>query len=174
MTDIHLKQLSVADWEIFRDIRLKALKSDPGVFGANFADSSKKTPREWQDMLRNPNTAVFVICDHADIIGLTAISIDKDDPTETQALLWASWLEPEYRGKGISNLMYQTRLDWAREHPTCEKITVAHRASNLVSKYANQKHGFVFTHLEQQQWPDGKIEESHCYELNIKSREASP
>lgn len=167
MTGIHLKQLSEADWEIFRDIRLKALKHDPGVFGANFANSSKKTAEEWQEILRNPNTAVFGVYDNAQIIGLTAISIDKDDPTQTQALLWASWLEPEYRGKGISSPMYQARLDWAQKHPTCKKITVSHRASNLASKHANQKNGFVFTHVEERRWPDGTIEEDHCYELNL-------
>ena len=75
-------------------------------------------------------------------IGMTSISIDREDLTGKTALLWGSWLAPEYRGKGLSDLMYQSRINWAKAQPNVEKIIVSHRASNLASKYANQKHGF--------------------------------
>lgn len=64
--------------------------------------------------------------------------------------------------------MYQTRINWAKEHPTVEKIIVSHRASNLSSKYANQKHGFVLTHKIEKVWTDGATDDEIFYELKIK------
>lgn len=166
--DISIRQLTEDDWEIVRSIRLKALQNDPGVFSATYEDAIKRTEADWKAYLTGTNTAVFGIFDDAHPIGMTGISIERDDSTYKNAFLWGSWLKPEYRGKGISKLMYQARLNWARNHATCEKITVSHRESNIASKLANQKHGFTYTHTEERRWPDGKIEKEPCYELIIK------
>ena len=101
-------------------------------------------------------------------IGMTSVSIDRNDPTGKTALLWGSWLAPEYRGKGLSDLMYQSRINWAKDQPTVERIIVSHRASNLASKYANQKHGFVEIHKKEKIWTDGATEDEIFYELEIK------
>jgi RimJ/RimL family protein N-acetyltransferase len=63
--------------------------------------------------------------------------------------------------------MYLTRIDWAKHQPTVEKIIVSHRASNLSSKYANQKHGFVETHKHEKVWSDGMTEDEVYYELKL-------
>ena len=166
---ISIQQLLEGDSQQFRDARLKALKHDPGVFNATHETESQRNETDWREILTHPDIAVFGIFDAAQSIGLTAISIDRNDPTKKRALLWASWLEPPYRGKGISRPMYQARIERALQHPTCEKINVVHRASNIASKYANQKHGFVYTgtHAERR-WPDAAIEDAHDYELILK------
>ncbi len=64
--------------------------------------------------------------------------------------------------------MYRTRIDWAKAQATVEKIIVSHRASNLSSKFANQKHGFAFTHKTEKVWTDGEVEDEIFYELKIK------
>jgi len=166
--DISIRQLLENDWETVCSIRLKALQSDSGVFSATYEDAAKRTDADWKAYLTGINTAVFSVFDDGQPIGMTGISIERDDPTYKNAFLWGSWLEPAYRGKGISKLMYAARLKWARQHPTCEKIIVSHRESNIASKFANQKHGFAYTHTEERRWPDSKIENELFYEINIK------
>jgi RimJ/RimL family protein N-acetyltransferase len=99
---------------------------------------------------------------------MTGVSINWNDPTEKTALLWGSWLAPHARGKGLSELMYKARINWAKAQPTVEKIIVSHRASNLASKYANQKHGFIATHKKEKVWTDGGVEDEIFYELEIE------
>jgi RimJ/RimL family protein N-acetyltransferase len=111
---------------------------------------------------------VFFIYADEKPIGMTCISIDRNDPTKKTALMWGSWLAPEFRRKGLSELMYRTRIDWAKNQPNVEKIIVSHRASNLASKYANQKHGFVETHKKEKLWTDGATEDEIFYELGFK------
>lgn len=165
---ISIKQLSEADWRLFSQIRLKALQIDPLAFGSNYESESQMTEEDWRSRLRAKDNAIFVIYNDETPIGMTCVSVDRNDPTQKTALLWGSWLDPNFRGKGLSELMYQTRIDWAKRQPTVERIIVSHRASNLASKNANQKHGFVCTHENDRTWSDGLTESEFYYELKIK------
>jgi RimJ/RimL family protein N-acetyltransferase len=163
---ITIRRLTEDDWLAFSQVRLKALQTDPQVFGSNYEKESKNTEADWRSRLQA--NAIFLICADDTPIGMTGVSIDRNDPSGKTALLWGSWLAPHFRGKGLSELMYQTRINWAREQPTVEKIIVSHRASNLSSKYANQKHGFVATDKNEKVWTDGATEDEIFYELKIK------
>jgi len=166
--NILIKHAGVNDWRDLRLIRLKALELDPSVFGSNYQTEVCKTEADWKDWLLNPEAAIFLIYDKNVPVGMTGIIIDRNDPTKRQAILWGSWLEPSARGKGLSKLIYEERIQWARLHPTIERIVVSHRASNTASKLANQKHGFVYTHTEAKIWPDGSEEDNVFYCLGIK------
>ena len=164
---ITIRRLTKDDWLEFSQVRLKALQTDPEVFGSNYEKESQLTEAEWRGRLQAKDNAIFLIYENEKPIGMTGVSVDRDDATKKTALLWGSWLAPHFRGKGLSELMYQTRINWAKEQPTVEKIIVSHRASNLSSKYANQKHGFVATHKNEKVWTDGATEDEIFYELKM-------
>ena len=166
---VSIKKLAENDWHEFSRVRLKALKTDPNVFGSSYETESLFTEEDWRSRLSAKDNAIFLICDDETPIGMTAVSVDRNDPSGKTALLWGSWLEPEYRGKNLSRLIYGTRIDWATAQPSVEKIIVSHRASNLSSKYANQKHGFIETSRNQKIWRDGVTEDEIFYELRIKA-----
>ncbi|MBC7798339.1 MAG: GNAT family N-acetyltransferase [Pyrinomonadaceae bacterium] len=167
--NITIRRLTEDDWLEFSQVRLKALLTNPEVFGSNYERESQMPEAEWRSRLQEKVNGIFLIYENETPIGITCVSIDRDDATRKTALLWGSWLAPRVRGKGLSELMYQTRINWAREQPTVEKIIVSHRASNLASKRANQKHGFVATHKNEKVWTDGATENEIFYELKINS-----
>jgi len=166
---ISIRKLTEDDWRRLAEVRLKALRSDPNVFGSNYELESQLTEADWRGRLPADDVAIFVLFDDETPIGMTGVAVWREDLTKRTALLWGSWLEPEFRGRGLSELMYRTRLEWAKAHPTIERIIVSHRASNVASKYANQKHGFVFTRTHEKIWADGKTEAEVCYELKLKT-----
>jgi RimJ/RimL family protein N-acetyltransferase len=166
---ISIRQLAENDWQLFREVRLKALQSDPSVFGSNYEAESKFTEDDWRSRLQPVDSAIFMIFDDEAPAGMTGVSVFRDDPTNRTEIFWGSWLAPAYRRKGLSNLMYAARLEWAKARPGIERIIVSHRASNVASKYANQKHGFVFTRTHEKIWTDGKLEDEVCYELKLES-----
>ncbi len=164
---ISIRQLTGNDWREFSQVRLTALQTDPSVFGSNYEKESQMTEADWRSRLQAKDNAIFLLYENETPIGMIGVSIDREDATKKTALLWGSWLAPHARGKGLSELMYQTRINWAKQQPTVEKIIVSHRASNLLSKYANQKHGFVYTHKTEKVWTDGVTEDEIFYELEI-------
>ena len=164
---ISIRQLNESDWSKLARIRLKALKTDPKVFGSNYESESKFTESDWRSRLQSKDSAVFMVFDGEKPIGMTGVSVWREDLTNRTAIFWGSWLEPDYRRKGLSKLMYRARFDWVKKYPIIERIIVSHRASNVASKYANQKHGFVFTRTHEKLWADGETEDEVCYELKI-------
>jgi RimJ/RimL family protein N-acetyltransferase len=166
---ISIRQLTADDWREFSRIRLKALQTDPLVFGSTYERESQFTEADWRERLRAKDSAVFMIFDGETPIGMTGVAVFREDSTNKTAILWGSWLEPQFRGKGLSDLMYKARINWAKNYSGIERIIVSHRASNLASKYANQKHGFVFTRAQEKIWTDGAVEDEVCYELSIKA-----
>jgi len=167
VSEYSIRKLGEDDWQIFKHIRLEALATDPFVFGSNSAAESERTEEQWREPLRSPKYGIFVLFEDELPKGITGIVVDRDDPSESTALLWGSWLAPEIRGKGLSKLLYESRITWAREHPWVERIIVSHRASNLSSKFANQAFGFVPTHVTEKIWNDGVAEQEFHYELAV-------
>jgi RimJ/RimL family protein N-acetyltransferase len=164
---ITIRQANISDWNDLKHIRLKALKCDPQSFGSNVHDESLKTDKEWQKQLTTENGAIFLLFQDSQIIGMTGISLQKDDLSEENTALWGSWLEPDLRGQGISKMMYKARVEWAKEHPTATKIIVLHRETNTASKNAILSQGFTQTHRIDREWPDGKTDKAVFYELKI-------
>jgi RimJ/RimL family protein N-acetyltransferase len=165
--NVTIKLLTENDWREFSQIRLKALRSDPKVFGSNYEREARFTETDWRERLQSKESAIFMLYSGENPIGITGVSIFRDDPTGKTAILWGSWLDPQFRGKGLSELMYKTRIEWAKAHLIVERVIVSHRASNVASKYANQKHGFVFTRAHEKIWTDGAVEDEIYYELYI-------
>lgn len=165
---IDIVRMMPDDWEKLRDIRLKALQSDPGVFGSNYQKESAYDETVWRSWLTNPKTAIFMIVQDGVGVGMTGVAVNHEDPTGRSAMMWGSWLEKHIRGQGVSEMMYKARINWAKNEEGLEKIVISHRESNLASKFANQKHGFVYTHTEPKVWPDGKEENSVFYSLNLR------
>jgi RimJ/RimL family protein N-acetyltransferase len=163
-----ISQLTENEWRQFSQIRLKALRTDPLVFGSNYQKESLYSEDEWRNLLRGENSAIFMIYENGKPVGITGIAVDRNDPTYKTAIMWGSWLKPEVRRKGLSEMMYEARINWAKEHSMVEKIVVSHRAANLSSKAANQKHGFSFKRTVPKVWMDGVTEEEVFYELKIK------
>ncbi|MFZ2586810.1 MAG: GNAT family N-acetyltransferase [Alphaproteobacteria bacterium] len=161
-----IRQLTEADWEIYKDIRLKSLQSDPTSFSSTYETESQFSQHDWQKDLLAPTKAIFGLFDNRQPIGISFISIPKKDISQSTAKLLGSWIDKKYRNKGLSNLLYDARIEWAKKHPTVERLIIAHYDYNIASKASNQKHGFVFTHKET--YEDGKTD--LWYELWVKPK----
>lgn len=166
--DITIRLLEAQDWELFRAIRLEALAESPQFFGSSYAQENQFTEQQWQERVYQHNrTAHFGLFRGENIIGLTGIVLDRDDPAGRTALLIASYIQPAYRRRGLSDLLYQARIDWAKKHPSIDKIVVSHRSDNVASQHANQRHGFVYTHTTARGWHDGKTADEIYYQRII-------
>ena len=162
---ITIEQFSARDWRMLRDLHLRALRADPGVFGSSYAKEVKYSPRRWRIYLASRDNAVWGVFDDGKPVGMTGINMDRHDPTRRRAILSGPWLDPAYRGRGLARKMFQTRVSWALRHPYCEIIVVSHRAGNAASQAAALRQGFTFTHAMPKHWPDGATADNVFYKL---------
>ncbi len=152
---ITIRQLHEPDWSIFKSMRLKALQNHADVFASPYAKEAAEPDSWWKDTLDGKGKAVFGIFNGETIVGFTGIFTARIDPTGQTGVLAMSYIEPEYRGQGLSRLFYQARIDWAVNQPQLKKLIVSHREGNESSRRANQAFSFILNNKENKLWPDG-------------------
>jgi RimJ/RimL family protein N-acetyltransferase len=169
LSTISIRALDSTEWAVFRDFRLAALKAAPGVFGSSYQAEATMTAEEWQRTVTGAGHQVFGLFDGEYLIGITAALTWREDPSGETALLGMSFILPEYRGRGLSRLLYEARLDWIRSHAQFKRAVVFHRQSNEASRRASQRHGFLLIGRAPHTWPDGTTEDEIFYELRIQT-----
>jgi GNAT superfamily N-acetyltransferase len=152
------------EMEQYKGIRLESLQLEAAVFGSNYAREAAFTTDEWLMRIAQPNSDCFGLYCDGELIGLTGIVIDKTDPALGH--MTQSYIRETYRGLGLSRLLYDARLAWAKQHQL-KTLRIGHRESNIASKAANQHYGFRFSYREACTWPDGGNEDILYYDLQL-------
>lgn len=160
---MEVRRLTVDDWQANRAIRLEALAECPGNYFTSLAEAQARGDDQWRGMLMSATLTVFGLFDGDALAGIIAIN-REDGGTATLAM---SYIRPEWREQGHSRLLYQARLDWARDHGI-GRILVSHRESNTPSRRAIVCHGFRPTGSRPHRWPDGEIADDVTYELALE------
>ncbi len=164
-TSFSIRQFHAEDVEIYKAMRLEALQLEAGKFGNSYAFEAAFPDEQWRTRVNNPLGACFGLYYGDELIGITGIVIvDPEKPQE--AYMTQSYIRAPFRGKGLSGMLYSARFGWARNH-NITTLHIGHRRSNILSKAANQRYGFEYTHAEMRTWPDGAEEEMLYYTLNI-------
>ncbi len=165
LSKIHIRPFLPREWPDFKEKRLHALKSMPHLFTATYEMMAEKPDEFWIETVGGDRGKVFGLFDDLKLVGITGIFKNWRDESGRTAHLVMSYIDPDYRGHGLSQLLYKVRLDWARDNGF-EKATVSHRDGNEASKAANQKFGFEFTGSEMIDFADGPALD-HRYELKL-------
>lgn len=164
----YTKQFNQSNWQDYKSIRLEALSLHENLYGNSYATEGSWDDSVWIDTVTSQNTAIFGLYDDETLIGSTAAFTDRNDASRKTCLLAGSYIRAAYRNRGLSSLLYQARIDWARAHGGFDRITVGHRERNEASRRANQKFRFKFTGTVEKQWGDGSTGTLYVYELRIK------
>ncbi len=162
---MNIRPLLPPEWEMFRDLRLHALKSAPGMFESTYAQAATRTEADWRALLSPERQQVFGLFDGDKLVGISGVFTSRED--ETAAHLMMHFILPEYRGRKLSRLFYEAGIDWARRRKTFRRVIVAARESNVASIGAMRAAGFNLTHRETHTWPDGATEDEIWYEMRL-------
>lgn len=160
-----IRLFGASDVEPYKAMRLEALQLERGMFGNSYEYEAGFPDGQWLARVCNPVGACFGLYYGDELIGITGIVVtDHERPAE--AYMTQSYIRKVYRGKGLSKMLYDARLEWAQHHGI-DTLKIGHRKSNITSKAANQHYRFTFTHAESRTWPDGITEDMMYYERHI-------
>jgi RimJ/RimL family protein N-acetyltransferase len=168
-TPITIRPLAASEWHALREIRLFALQTEPGVFFASYDSELTLLKDEWQRRIAGVGCIIFGLFAGSDLIGITGVVADRDDPSGETAVLVMSYIRPAYRGRGLTALLYEARLKWIASQPQFTRAIVSHRASNEASARAIRRHGFTLIERIPRTWPEGITEDEVRYALCRRS-----
>ena len=158
----NIRQLRENEADLYKLIRLETLQTEPSMFRCSTPAEADLTDAQWQERIKYPR-AVFGLFENDKLIGMTSIRLLNDK----EAYLGQSYIRKQYRGLGLSALLYKKRMAWASKLQL-KQLKVSHRASNTVSKAANQRFGFKYSYRESANWLDGTTEDTLYYVLNLQ------
>jgi predicted GNAT family acetyltransferase len=125
-----LRRLAPDDWEVFRDIRLRALADSPDAFGSTLDREQAFTEEDWRRRLSGP---VYVVEDpHPVAVGGTF-------EREGHLHVWGMWTDPAHRGRGHAGRI----LDALIPPGTPAQLDV--NLTNAGARAAYERYGFVGT-----------------------------
>jgi tRNA(Arg) A34 adenosine deaminase TadA/RimJ/RimL family protein N-acetyltransferase len=148
-----------------------ALNSAPGVFTTSYDEAAARSADAWQSTIHGPANQAFGLFDGQGLIGITAVFAAKDDPSGETASFVMSFILPDYRGRGLSRLLYAARLEWVAARPRFTRVVMSFRESNAASQRAARRFGFANTGRAARTWPDGGVENEVFFELRLPNGE---
>src|SRR5205807_9930315 len=105
-----------SEWQLFRDFRLNALRSAPGLFKTTYSQAAARSEDDWRALLSGERQQIFGLFDGVKLVGITAVFTSTDDPATAQLAM--SFILADYRGRQLSRLPYDAPLAWVRRRTT--------------------------------------------------------
>jgi GNAT superfamily N-acetyltransferase len=116
-----VRQITVDDWELMRDVRLTALSEAPYAFGSTYAREAAFTEEAWRRRINERSVTFFAHADPADTAdsairaaepaGLAGVYVEHETPD-----LVSMWVRPTARGLGVGEALVETAASWAKVH----------------------------------------------------------
>jgi GNAT superfamily N-acetyltransferase len=123
---VAIRAATLDDWESYRDVRLAALRTDPGVFGSRYEDERRRSDDEWRERTTIADGATFLAVAENRAVG-TATAAPWDG-SEGVLGLFGMWVEPAWRGRGVGAELVEAVLGFGRDHgfPTVQLWVAQH------------------------------------------------
>ena len=101
------------EWEALRDLRLRALESDPDAFGDTRERALADDDATWRRRADRPDGAAFVaVTDDGRFVGMAN---GGPAPGRSDAAgVYGMWVAPEARGQGLGAALLEAVEGWAR------------------------------------------------------------
>ena len=100
--DFKAELASPDQWRRVSELRLRALKDSPQWFAGDFERESARSEIDWRSMISNIDVVMFSYAGRD--VGI--MSVEKAETLRgTDCWLTGCWIDPEFRGKGITAKM---------------------------------------------------------------------
>jgi GNAT superfamily N-acetyltransferase len=126
-----LRRIRSDDAQLARDLRLRALHTDPLSFGSTYPAESPRDDAFWRQSAtrhaESDSCAIFLAFSNSAAVGLVRTAADDSRPGVF--FIHSMWVAPEARGAGVAAALLTAAEAWAAAHgaTVCE-LMVTDRA----------------------------------------------
>jgi ribosomal protein S18 acetylase RimI-like enzyme len=91
-----IRRAELDDWQICRDIRLRALREEPQAYESTLEDEQHLSDQQWRERLVRAST--FLAVDHENVVGM-AVALPQDDGEMMIVAMYVAW---DARRRGVA------------------------------------------------------------------------
>lgn len=110
--DLVVKTLSEADWEVYRQLRLRSLQESPDAFGATYDREILFSNEKWKSRTKTSACAILLIAEVDGSPSGLANGVVHERTSKT-VNIYQMWVAPDIRGSGVGRTLLKRIIDWA-------------------------------------------------------------
>ncbi|MGO9434018.1 MAG: GNAT family N-acetyltransferase [Terracidiphilus sp.] len=111
---ITLEPIAPGNALTFKEVRLRALQTDPTAFGSTYAKESNFPDEEWINRSvrwSSDGFIAYLASEGENACGLVACYTDEQDPGRAHVI--SMWVDPKYRRAGVGTALIDGLKAWA-------------------------------------------------------------
>ena len=136
-----VREIDASDWQIWRMLRLRALREDPDAFASTLDSTLERDARDgeayWRGYFTRPGPALIAEVDGVPA-GMARVVVE-DGP----AHLYSMWVAPEVRGRGVGAHLVMTCIDRLAAHRPGLPLRLEVVETNLPARRLYSRCGFA-------------------------------
>ena len=147
--DLTIRRLRESEAAAFRELRLRALSTDPMSFASTFEKESKGDEEKWRELAHRAASSTEMVVLVAQTSGGALVGMVGSFSTAESVHLWGMWVEPSYRDHGVGGRLLDAILsEIETSRPSAEvNLGVVESSGGAIRLYRSR--GFVDTgHVE--------------------------
>ena len=111
MAETTIRLLGADDWQLFRRIRLEALRLEPGAFASTLEDWEPRPEEAWRKRLtQNP---VFAALRDGEPVGIMGLARERSARMAHRAVVVMVYLRASERGSGLATALLEALTEYA-------------------------------------------------------------
>lgn len=140
--DVVVRTIADADeWELLRDVRLTALRTDPDAFYATYADEVDEPENEWREHAAQGSMRVAVDLLTGAPLGCVGTLEERGAPPGGWHL-YSMWVAPAARGRGVARALVEAVAEDAVASGR-QRLTLWVKTSNAAARGTYAALGFT-------------------------------
>ncbi|WP_064093426.1 GNAT family N-acetyltransferase [Rossellomorea aquimaris] len=141
---MELKLLQEQDAESYWELRLEMLQQNPEAFGSSYEEALEREDpiQRVAKNLTRQGSYTFGYLDEKKLIGTVTLVIENGLKTQHKASLFAMYVTPSIRGKGIARKLVRAAIQKAESIDEIEQVMLTVVTTNLTAKALYQSFGF--------------------------------
>jgi ribosomal protein S18 acetylase RimI-like enzyme len=113
---VTVRTLAADEWQVWRELRLEALADAPESFMSTHAEEAAKPDTFWQDVVaataQHERGNLWIGEVDGSAVGQ---AFGRLDPDGSSVHVFAMWVSPEARGRGVGRMLLAAIVDWGRD-----------------------------------------------------------
>jgi ribosomal protein S18 acetylase RimI-like enzyme len=136
---IGVRRLAASQGDVYREIRLEALRLNPESFGSTFESESVRPLEHFSE--RVAQCPVFGAFRGAEIVGMAGFLGREGAKDAHKGYLWGMYVRTDSRNAGVGRKLAEAVIDYAREHVEVLQLDVV--SENEAARRLYVSLGFV-------------------------------
>lgn len=144
--EIEIIKLPIEQWLEYKELRLRALKTEPQAFSSPYTKEEAYPDEKWQQRLKFANEGVtswmYFARKGSVLVGMIGGYRDVNDLNNHTAQIWGVYVDSEQRGKGIAKSLMSALIDNMTENTDINTIKLEVNTDQESAKKLYEHFGF--------------------------------